>query len=224
MVENRMNNRTALYALLILVSVWLTGCYSKNDIDTDVHENIVNLDIGDGGFLSEEPCGPPCFWNIIPGESTVDDAMAVLESKDIGGYCRLYDNDEAGVRGISCYPPVDLDIGLGVDVDTVISISFGLASEITVGDVIDKYGEPDAIFVGYSGLPHDDYNTFATLYFDEIYTQLGLPEQESEPFEIAPSTKVLGIGYKDVESYMEHKQRWSSEWEGYGSYYVVSRE
>jgi hypothetical protein len=55
--------------------------------------------LGDGGLLSREPCGPPCFFGIIPGVSSKDDAITMLRSHELYLDCSEYDNTSQGGFG-----------------------------------------------------------------------------------------------------------------------------
>src|SRR5690349_12886883 len=47
-------------------------------LSADILPSLPSFDIGDGGFLSEKPCGPPCFMGIIPGQTKKDEVIQFL--------------------------------------------------------------------------------------------------------------------------------------------------
>jgi hypothetical protein len=217
--KSLMAGRTVFASMLFIVfAILLASCGSETITDNGIGQLNETPEIGDGGFFSEEPCGPPCFWNIIPGVTTIDEAEAVLEAKNITGLCTRYNNEEARTRGVTCYPGMELGIGFGFHEDIVTDISFRTSETITLDDVVEKYGEPSAVFVQYTGLPEEPYRTMTMLYYDSIYTYLHLPEQESGVFEVKPSLEVQDIAYSSVDLYRRSRQRFSSDWKGYGSY------
>jgi hypothetical protein len=175
------------------------------------------LEIGDGGFISGEPCGPPCFQDIIPGVTTEAEAMQILQTE---GLCRKYtryDHEAAsGGRGIVCTSS-DLEIAFQPGTDIVDAVGFRPSQTITVGDVIATYGEPDTVLV--AGRTHY-YRTSMILYYDSLKTDLSLPEQEGSRFEVALSTEVERILYSSTAGYMSYRPAtdFLQEWKGYGEY------
>jgi hypothetical protein len=198
----------------VMFMVLLPGC-AKSAHEEQAREP---QSIEDGGFFSSEPCGPPCFWNIVPGITTIDQAIDELEAHNVADLCAQYRNEEARTRGVTCWPGLELTISFQSDKDVVDGIGYSVSEPITVGDVIDFYGEPDAVFVEYTGLPHDYYNTVMMLYYDDIYTRLLLPEQESGVFNISSSIVIANIAYFGKDSYRRTRQRYHAIWNGYGQY------
>ena len=204
-------------ALIVLCSFILSSCNSSGAVANRPGD--VPKEIADGGFLSADPCGPPCFWTLVPGITTTEETMVMLDAMNIADECSPYDNsEEAGTRGLICSPVVELSISFRLDEDIVNGVGFHPSQTVTVEEIIERYGEPDAISVEYSGLPHDSYNTVMMLYYDDIYTRLLLPEQESDVFELRPSVEVQTVVYFDRATYAETRQRHSTDWNGYGKY------
>ena len=199
----------------MLVPIMLTSCdrqvlHETPDITIDIPE------IGDGGFLSQEPCGPPCFWNIVPNITTKDEAIEVLKSKGLFERCEFIDNTAyAGTRGIVCRPIVLVE--LRDDTDIVSGIGFRPSEAITVEDMIEKYGEPDAVLVSTIGIPEGQYQIGMNLYYDKFYGDIRLNEQDGGTFTLTPSTIIVNIGYADEAWYSEVRNR-LQQWKGYGEY------
>jgi len=109
------------------------------------------LGVRDGGFLSGEPCGPPCFWGIVPGETTEAEAIQILKAV-LGGVfekCTVYNYEP---RGIGCFRP-NLGIEFRKGTDIVDGVGFRPSDRITLEDVIAKHGEPDALYATADGIP-----------------------------------------------------------------------
>jgi hypothetical protein len=172
----------------------------------------------DGGFLSGEPCGPPCYYGIIPGITTKDDAIKKLRSNGLYQDCEEFDNTiQGGIRGVSCNIQ---GISFQNDADIVNGIGFQPFRQITVSEVIDKYGEPNAVSVGPIGLTDRlPITTGMTLFYDSIKVGLGLTEQKSNDieFNLTPDVLIEGIEYDDRDSYIL-STRYVREWKGYGIY------
>ena len=174
------------------------------------------LDIADGGVLSGEPCGPPCFWNITPGVTTKEQTMNILQDMGLLQRCEYFDTTaESGDRGIIC-SPIAVFI-LKEDVDIVAGLGFRPTQRITVEDIIEKYGEPNAVQVVGLGLPESNPQTTMTLYYDSWNMSLRLSDQASITYELEPDVQVENIAYSDKRSYERYRQ-YSSGWHGFGSY------
>jgi hypothetical protein len=177
--------------------------------------------IGDGGFLSGEPCGPSCFWGIVPGVTTEAEATQILKARGLIEKCEAYDNEaESGSRGIYCR--INTGIGFRRGTDIVDSVGFLPFHRITMEDVIAKYGKPNAVWVTRIGIPEYP-ETLMILFYDNIRAWLHLPEQEGIAFEVESSTRVEVIGYLDTPSYSSPRDSLPS-WNGYGEYQYIPYE
>jgi hypothetical protein len=172
-------------------------------------------DIDDGGFLSGEPCGPPCFRGIIPGDTTEVETMQIFQRDRLCETNRVYDQEASGgTRGIFCTSS-GLDTAFKPGANTVDAISFKPSRRITVEEVIARYGEPVAVLV--SGRRHEP-RTNMVLYYDSIQASLSFLEQEGITFEIKSSTEVERILYCDPVSCINYRPVFLQEWKGYGEY------
>lgn len=180
-----------------------------------VNEPISQYNIGDGGFLSASPCGPPCFYKIAPGTSSKDDVVALLTNIKIFETCVYFDNTgESGNEGFSCNSNLMFTFR---DRKVVSSISFKPTQEITVEEIIKKYGYPDRVLVNGRGLPESPVHTVIILFLDNLKANIILFEQESNIYVLTPKTKVETIGYADDLSY-ESEIKYSEKWNGYSTY------
>jgi hypothetical protein len=192
----------------IIIVVFITGCNQADDKKSEEKENI-----GDGGVLTGEPCGPPCFWGIYPGLTTEAQVLEVLQKKRIESDCKLFDRtQEGGRRGITC-----LDTILIIFTENVVEdIGFSTSEQILVEEVIKHYGEPDHILVAITSTPEYPETTM-TLFFDDIQTSLVLPEQKGISYQVTTTTEVVNIGYSDEKSYKTTSSSLPG-WDGYGVY------
>lgn len=113
----------------------------------------------DESLLTGEPCAPPCWQDIRPGETDMTVAieavagmqeMAIVQAADTGFVFQY-----AG--GTPC-----CQIASGND-GTVVSILLQFAPTLELGQVIDVYGEPDYV----SGQPFSAKEAAILLYFTE---------------------------------------------------------
>lgn len=175
------------------------------------------FDIGDGGFLSKQPCGPPCLMGITAGITSKETVLGALQEMFNLINCKEWDRRNAGgTHGISCG---SLAFTFQ-DSDIVNGISFVPSSQISVEDVIKVYGEPSGLFV----VDEDDgmgnvVSVRMILYYDAIKTRLDLAEQPESIYLIAPDTRVENISYLDHAEYEKSTEGYNP-WNGFGGYLI----
>lgn len=189
-----------------LLFVALTACTPKiPGVGNHVSE------IGDGGFLSSEPCGPPCFWGIVPGVTLEAKAIKLLQSE---GLCGKYTTfDHSGGLEVFCSSGVEISLQRGTD--TVQVVIFRPSQTITVGDVITSYGEPDNISIG---VKHQYPRAWMILDYDDLRVSLVTLEQEGSTFWVEASTKIERVNYYSTASYEYYRAATDLKWNGYGEY------
>ena len=190
--------------LICLIFQLLSACAQNNKLP---------VNIGDGGLLSDQPCSAPCFWGITPGVSTAEQAMNIL-SKELGvKHCDRWDTrNDGGNRGMQCS-----DITIGLDNEDIVSvIGFSPAQDITVDDVIKKFGNPDGVFVTALGIEMQPPIAVA-LYFDGENMIIDLPEQNSISYNLQPNTLIDRIAYLEQSEY-EYDKSSIQMWKGFGKY------
>ncbi|MFH2102924.1 MAG: hypothetical protein ABIJ39_06165 [Chloroflexota bacterium] len=97
---------------------------------------MIEFDYGDGGLISEVPCGPPCFMGIDPGDD-LEAVSLTLEHLGLSSYCQWQ------TRSILC---PGFKIGLAPEEQTVWYVKFA-PTDITLSDIIEKYREPDRVVI-----------------------------------------------------------------------------
>ena len=203
--------------LYIITFILLTGCTSRIFIKHGISTN----NIGDGGFISKNPCGPPCFFGITPGITTDKDISYLLNVlPDVITNCKEYDfTSEGGKNGLICdYINITYRNNI-VDV-----IGFSLSKNITIQQVIDSYGNPDLVDIDIISLPDKPYTTGMILYFDRIQTILQPPDQKGRKFTIDKDTRIIRIVYLTNNEYLETRGiEGHIPWRGYGTYYSYLR-
>jgi hypothetical protein len=172
------------------------------------------LDVGDGGFLSEQPCGPPCFWGIIPEITTKEQALDIIQGLLDINHCDEWPGIEDS-RSIMCNP-LGIQFSSNNEVDY---ISFLPGQAFALKEVIEKYGQPDAFKVLGWSEENSGVTTSVTmlLYFDDIRTVVGLSEQAGENYVVASSTLVGTINYRSLDRWNEARED-TQDWLGYGEY------
>lgn len=191
------------------------------------------LVIGDGGLLSGEPCGPPCFWGIEPGKTTQSEAFQILTNLGVMEACESYDYFEnltnEWIGGWACQAKFDYRFekpkGFGVSFRKSTGIIDGVrfipTIPITLQDIIAKHGFPDVVVVLDTGLP--EYPTVqASIYYSALRIVFPLSkEQEGAEYKIEPITPIDQVVYLDNDA-LEYDFEIFAEhivpWKGYGGY------
>lgn len=179
---------------------------------------------GDGGLLSHEPCGPPCFYGITPGKTTQLEVSQVLEDLGILDTCQFLTLPSTSPKNEGESRDWQCERGFGIEIrqDTqlVKSIYFRIDEPIEMQKIIEKYGNPDVIEVLEMGFV-DAPSVSAAVYFVKSRMVLPLPEVEGTYYPISSTTSVNRIVYRDDQSLQDQMERWSdiiTPWEGYGNY------
>ena len=177
------------------------------------YRSLILPKIGDDGLLSGEPCSAPCFWNITPGTTSEKEALGEVTSR-LGIFpCHRWDSSNSGgTKGILCS---DISISFD-DQNTVSVIGFNPTQEITVSNVISKYGEPDGVFITFFGIGSQP-PVAALLYFDSLGMIVHLPEQNNKSYNLQAEIPVERIVYLKKSDYFNNKSLVQS-WKGYGIY------
>jgi uncharacterized protein YcfL len=184
------------------------------DITATVAYSMEDIDIGDGGLLSGRPCPSPCVFGIHVGETQLDQVIPLLEKNGIS-QCWTEPN-------ISWFLIACGGTRLGVQVDTrtnlVNSIWFYPSVSISLGDMIQKYGEPNYITMDQTGAPGTIQPHF---YWNSIRMGVVLPEISGETYDVETTTEVEGISFLDETLYRTSEKEsdpFYKPWNGYGLY------
>lgn len=203
--------------ILLAICIFLVSCVpgQKTTETADA--------IGDGGFISLKPCGPPCFFGITPGVTSYDEAIKLIDNqKNIFINCQKNINHQSQANnGLSCAN----GIGITFKNSIVDGIGFSLTEAITIQQVIDSYGFPDLVEVGMDNYSNGIIKSICTLSFDQIQTFLGMADQEGTEFMISSSSNIITIAYYSIDQYKQirvsGKLEFGVHWKGYGLYNVM---
>lgn len=201
---------------LLTIFIFLVSCTIGQNVKDD--EDV----IGDGGFISLKPCGPPCFFGITPGVTSYEEAMNLMDTqKNIFGVCKEIDHRQNG----GSYEPIcDHGIGLSFSENIVDGIGFSLLGNITIQQVIDSYGPPDSIevYLDYT-LPNDPLRSGIYLSFNQFQAYLAMADQNGTEFRISSNSIITEISYFSKERFKQLQILSEStgglvQWKGYGVY------
>ncbi|GAB4510133.1 MAG: hypothetical protein OHK0046_06360 [Anaerolineae bacterium] len=164
------------------------------------------------GLVTLEPCAPPCWRGITPGETNWAAAMEILESDET-----LADVSEQAIQGSDVRVAV---VTLEGDVtccqivsgegDVVRAISLRIAPTYTLGEVIEVHGEPD--FIGSDVFSEDQI--VINLYFEDV-PMLVFAFVAGEEGDISEDSEVIGVAYVTEE---DMNTSGTEEWQGYAAY------
>lgn len=164
----------------------------------------------DISLLTGDPCGPPCWQNISPGETDMGDALEILSGLDSITIAGATDADIVfGYEsGAPCCQIVSDDEGL------VAGIVLQLAPQALVGEVIQKLGEPQYV----TGMPFSEKESLLVLVYPEkaafLYAMVPGPDgvlDESSPV-------VTAIYARDEQMNQVISASPLDNWKGYLSY------
>lgn len=196
--------------ILIIVIVFLTGCIKTVKIPTNA--------LKDGGLLTNDPCGPPCFYQITPGITTQNNAMKIIQ-KSPEMFIDCVSTDMLPSNNKSIVSCAYFDISFQNQV--VKSLDYYPSSKITSQQLIDSYGIPDSISVRLSSLlPDEPFRVVMQFCYDQIRTTLLFSEQKGRVYKIDSKTPIQFIAYDDNESYdpLCGSKNSAVTWVGYGEY------
>lgn len=192
--------------LVLLALIFLTACLPP------VNKN------KDGGFLTEKPCGPPCFHGITPQISTQDEVLKLIDKPENIFYgCKYFDlTSSGGVKGLTCnYINIRFSNGF------VEKISFRPSDKITAQEVIAKYGFPDSVQVFTNKPEHSDLEVKLDFCYDKLPTRIVFETLYSEKYFLKPNSIVAMVSYdsKDIYNYIcDVNAKNFYQWNGYGEY------
>jgi hypothetical protein len=162
----------------------------------------------DNSLLTGEPCEPPCWQGLMPGESTEHDLAALLDASeqvDAGSLRRestgcgevTYWRNPETLSSFS--PPSGWTSSYACTSDKVLKVVMEyLAYEVELQQLLDNYGAPDALRAQPAGIPERPY-VEVNLYYPArgLMCQLELAT-EDEPLQ--PETRVVRAWYFEPTS------------------------
>lgn len=202
---NRRLLATAVTALVFLVAACAPAPELRN-------ENLLQ----DSSFLTGEPCGPPCWNGIIPGETSWNDALNIVEDDESLENLETRSSDDTDVIG-AIWSPVDGDSCCQMyteDGETVDIVILQTTPANTLGEAIEQFGEPTYV-IGET--LNDDQGVFTLFYPDQQTLLYVFVAGESGA--LSETSELIGFAYFS-ENRMELLTLTNDlhEWEGYQSY------
>lgn len=170
--------------------------------------------LADTSLVTGEPCAPPCWQDIVPGETSVEEARVIVEAAGFtiieGARSGFQFANESGIACCEIGHYQDID---GTVSDAVAAVLLRLAPTSELGALIENYGEPTAV---YSPDPSETAQAHLSLVFADARMILSV-SVESADQPIQPNSKVVDAAYFSPELMDQIMRLMRSEprWHGY---------
>jgi hypothetical protein len=175
------------------------------------------INIGDGGIMSGVPCSAPCVFGIRAGETQFDQVMPTLEKNGIPGSKCLTEPNVSWFL-FTCGAG-RLNVQVDTQTNIVNAVWFLPNDSISLGEIIEKYGEPNYVTVDQEA-PGTIHPRF---YWNSIRMLVTLPKISGETYDIKKTTDVETIDFSDESLYRTAEKEtdpYYRSWNGYGVYQV----
>lgn len=217
-----MNRKIAVSILLITILVSCAAPAAGTPTQVEVLESPppptppARADIGDAGLLSDIPCPSPCVFGIRIGETQLDQVIPVLEQNGLSP-CQM--EDSLSWIGITCEYSVVIQVDS--QTSTVNATGFYLSAPISLGEIIEKYGEPDYVALQAEGTTEAPTGRI-NLFWDSIKMMVAMPLIDSHLYAIEETTTAEMVTFLDDVQYFDSSELKFGEfyklWNGYGTY------
>ena len=144
----------------------------------------------DDSLLSGDPCAPPCWQGIKPGETSIADALAIVANMD--GMTVLNSNETTLVFAQGDGAPCCQISSQGGE--SVATMLFQLAPAVSVGELIAAHGEPPFV----SGQPFSENESALMFYYPDApmlaYAMVAGPD-----WQLAAESPIVSVLYATRE-------------------------
>jgi hypothetical protein len=187
--------------------------------------------VTDRSLFTGRPCAPPCWQGIIPGETTAEEALQILQSSP---YVKksIETTGSYTLGAIWAYWKISSGgVSLGLRDGLVHEISLNTPYRLTLGEAVEKFGMPEALMVNSAGIPEDPW-WMIHIYYPAIGMKFRVDKQFEDP-SLEPSTKISGVTFvapqsslggllaELYETYREDYLEHTRPWRGYGRIFEV---
>ncbi len=204
---------------LVIVGVLTAACGAPPPLQSNTYLKDTSL-IATAAADSANPCTAPCFHGITPGQTTYTDAIALIK-KD-AAFSNVQSQDTAKppqaswstAGGEACCQMTADDKGV------VNALIAKVTPDMTLQQVIDKYGQPKYVFpVDYS----DTEVAIATIYPDQGLVVWVSPGNANS--KVAPDSKVVMVLFLDPKTWNDQLSMATLKgWNGFTDYSAYQTE
>ena len=200
---------------IALLALLLAGCAAP-----ELRDNTL---LQDNSLITQDPCAAPCWRGITPGETLWRDALTRIEDDSALRDMQIdqVEDSDAVVAGFkggeSDQACCQLLSRTGEQVDVIF---LRIAPTMTVGEVIDIWGEPTYAV----GSPYADGQSIMNLIFPDIPMVI-IAFVAGDNASIAASSEIVGVWYMTSED-MELLVGTTPLhfWDGYGTFQSYDAE
>jgi len=202
---------TRSYLLPLCVVVWLlaSACSPTPQLRNDAYLN-------DSSLVSGDPCEAPCWQSLVAGESAwglAQDLIANNADYTIITNSRDRSTGEAWIEFAYQNGPVCCRVYSRTQ-ETLSSVYLLLRPQIRLGEVVERYGEPQLI-TAQEETPDQSY--LALVYSDSSFVVYVFADSLSAG-ELDEDSQVIGVAYhaqSEMEMLLQSQTFFS--WIGYGT-------
>lgn len=143
--------------LSISFSIFISSCRRSLQNPTIIPTPIEDPSLIDKSWLTGNPCKAPCWYGLVPGESSFEDALSVVDtlpfivsSDDIYSIKQYYSETQIQeIYYFKCKEPKGANcVLLSFVEDTLVEIYLVTNFFITFSDVVGQIGAPDYLWAG----------------------------------------------------------------------------
>ena len=166
--------------------------------------------LADTSLVSGEACAPPCWQGIVPGETTMSEALEIVSALD-----RITVPRQAELAFQFGHIDGPVCCQISADETRIVStIILQFAPEMTMGDAIDKYGEPQF----FRGQPYTDSEAILWFYYPDFHTIIQVIVAGIDGALDASSPLVAAYYLADVDMSEAGRADAFKPWKGYVAY------
>ena len=201
----------SLLLLLVLSLLIASACAAEVNL-------LDETKLKDTSLLSREPCAPPCWNGIVPGETSYRDAKIIIE--DAEGLQNIQESEAEEGQTIRALGFSEGDAAMccqvsAQDGETIDTILLQLAPQMTLGPVLNAYGEPSYLIGGEQSAEQ----AYMALLWEEVPMVVFVFIAGAAEGRLGDGSEVINVMYMaapEMQAVLDCSQFYA--WEGYGSY------
>jgi hypothetical protein len=216
-----MIRKIAISILLLIIVASCAAPHPETPTQVAVLESpqptaIQRADIGDGGMFSGLPCPAPCVYGIRIGETPLDQVIPRLQQN---GLSECQREDSISWIEIICGNSVVVQVDSATSV--VNATSFYPSVPISLGEIIETYGEPNYIVLQAEGATEEP-TSHMNVFWDSIKMMVTMPVINSHLYALEGTTMAEIVTFLDDLQYFDSSElefgQFYQRWNGYGTY------
>jgi hypothetical protein len=179
-------------------------------------DHFIKVNLGDFGFFSGVPSGPPCYLEICPQKSTKKNVIAALEKYGLTAFC------PNAIKNINESLNCDYFVFILFDSNDYVSrLDFSVFPYFSIDQILSKYGVPESFYIdNYSGI-NGISKVSMVLFYDRYQMVIGLAPQDGEIYDLSGQSEIVDIIYFDEAKYTYQKTLYKKViWKGFGKYAI----